>query len=372
MLLRLLSALLFASSASQAMAPLAWFYPQPSWADSFSQRRTLPFYPGEPSRLDMFVRSRSVDGKPLLIEIRETGNAVEDSGAIRLTWDFSLPTGIPSPYAGASKIIQTSFLHGALVSSKTTTTSWDPATRTMVHFQSPADTGCPWADSSTFDSQGRILSEMDCSEGWLSSTGSDARVPFFELYRAVFEAPADTIPRCSTLRDLTDTLGGGLVDSICTRGPANRPDSLVGSENEVLVRDSSGRLLATRFFGASTGSTTYAYDPSGRLTLEAQQSGSTSDTLWYVYSWSNNTGIHRPTTSPGPQVRLIRQGLEIDLPASDLVGLEVLLMDGKRQNLRSPLSLPAGRSVVPIPTRPGDLVRIATSAGNSTLRAPVR
>jgi hypothetical protein len=160
-----------------------------------------------------------------------------------------------------------------------------------------------------------------------------------------------------------------LMDSVYASGNPNRPDTLYGPDPVALVRNGEGRIVLMLSIGSSTDSTTYRYDAQGRLISKITVGDSnTPDTLLYLYSWNDAAGL-RPTSGRAGGARIVGHDLELDLSAFDRVRVDILDLDGKRLGAFD-RNFPAGRTMVPIQARTGNLVRVRSSHGESVLRIP--
>lgn len=292
------------------------------------------------------------------MEARQPISQTADSVIYRFQWTQTIPVADNVSFGTPSREIEALFLDGAEQEVDTTWSNWDPINGILVRTASNQYTGCRWKDSSNFDAHNRLIFQEECL-GTIDAC----------IYRAWFENPTDSLPRRSSLRD--PSLGVGWLDTIYASPNPNRPDTLNGNSSVVLVRDGSGRVVLARSLGSTPDSTIYRYDAQGRLIPKISVgSNNAQDTLLYLYSWNDATGIRRTAYSATHGARLVRDGLELDLPAPDRVRVDILTLDGKRHPVVADRNLNAGRILVPLSARVGELVRVRWSQGESILRVP--
>jgi hypothetical protein len=340
--------------------PHALFEPHWTYADSFSQRISQP-RPFSNPRFDWIVDQKDGTGHPLLVEVRQPDDTTADSVVFHLEWSQEIPVADVPSFGTPTRTVEEIFLNGQEKEIDTGLSSWDPISRTLIRTETTQPSGCVWKDSSNFDAQNRLVFQMECiGQG-------DAYI-----YRAWFENPTDSLPRRSSMNE-PSLAPYALWDSVYATGNPNRPDTLLGSEPDVLVRDGAGRVVALNPSGQSGDSSTYAYDSQGRLVLLRTFPGSYSswDTTAYLYSWNDAAGLLPPGVRMSG-ARIVGRDLELDLPAPDRVRADLLGLDGKLLSTIADRILPEGRTLVPISTRTGELVRIRSSNGESILRIPPR
>jgi len=345
--------------------------PVPDMSDSVSMRHPQEEASemasmGMPMRTDWIVRRRDGLGRPLLIIQRSPGLAMSDSITLEQEWNLALPKIVVANMTnGASKSIQNNYSQGRLTSTDTVLNRWTPETRSLVLSGSPQDSVCSWKDSSVYDTQYRLVYAISCTP----SQGNSFLRTIRSIYQAWFEADTDSLPRRATLWTLypTDAIHD---DSILTVGPANRPDTVIRFGTSMpLFRDEAGKLVK-HVRGFDT--TSFEYDLNGRLVKELYRSRSTTSTSDYLYSWSDPVGIRHQKSPRGEHIQLVSGGLRLNLPTPEHVRVERISLDGKRLALLADKFLPAGRSIVPISVKPGDLVRIESSSNQTILVAPGR
>jgi hypothetical protein len=314
-------------------------------------------------RYDWFIREKDASGHPLLVEAWEPiplPTQTADSVIYRFQWNQSIPIADVASFGTPSREILTSFLRGVEQEVDTIWSAWDPVSGTLVRTASNQYSGCRWKDSSNFDANNRLVFQEECL-GTIDAY----------IYRAWFESPTDSLPARSSLHD--PSLGAAWMDTIYASPNPNRPDTLYETDPVVLSRDGFGRVIAVHPVSKQGDSATYAYDAQGRLVLWCQfQAASTGwDTTAYLYSWNDAAGLLPPGVRMSG-ARIVGRDLELDLPAPDRVRADLLGLDGKLLSTIADRILPEGRTLVPISTRTGELVRIRSSNGESILRIPPR
>ena len=365
----LFSALAIAANTPCQIYPLDVFLPGVDVTDSISSRS---IHSNEQvGGWDAFVREKDHEGRPLRLDERlwSTVTADPDSIVFWADWNQALPQPGPGMFAAASRQIMALFKAGQETHRDTITAHWNAQERVLIHTKSEPEKGCRWQDSCRFDPQGRLIFQYTCTTRRIDSAGGTIVRPDGYVYRAWFEKESDTLPR-----KITRTSGlasESWIDSLQTVGEANRPDSIRGTENLVLVRDPAGRILsATPTASTSYESHFYLYDPWGRIVQSISTFASSSDTTSYSYSWSSPVGVrHQAELKPG--IRRVAQGIQIDLPAPDRIRAESISLHGKRLSLLADRDLPAGRSLLPFSVKAGDIVRIVSKNGTTSFVIPV-
>jgi len=225
--------------------------------------------------------------------------------------------------------------------------------RTLIILQDPPDTGCRWQDSIQLDDKNRVTYSCECS--WVHpNTGSD-------VFQAWYESPTDTLPRRATER-WDDGTNQELEDSVFTVGPANRPDTIRGSEIHAVIRDALGRVLKLRAPDGSDSSV-FAYDAHGRLTLFQNPS---DYRVTYLYSWSDDVGLRR--SSIGTQsLHLAGGNLFFNLPLAGTVHVEAIAPNGKHRILFDGFR-PSGVASIPVQVRAGEIVRVRAPGFEGSVR----
>ncbi|MEN9309720.1 MAG: hypothetical protein RL173_3652 [Fibrobacterota bacterium] len=343
--------------------PSDLFLPHVTWTESFSMR-TPQFDEGNffhvPSgRMDFLVRESNAEGESLRTTILWGGNSSWDSSVFLREWSSLLPPEIHLP----AQEIRLDFHGGEIVKFDTVRYRWDASTHCALGLRANG----LWRDSSCYDSRFRLVYG---SERGGPATDTNSNNSFHEIYRAWYRNLSDSLPQIAIARGIFEH-SEILDDSIFAVGDPNRPDSLRGKRDVALFRDESGRIIKATNPDANSDSVFFAYDDKGRLVRRMEFEYGRIDTSSFLYAWSDPIGI-RKRSSASLGVRLVANHLQVDLPAPEHVRIERISWDGKRLGLIADRNLPAGRTLLPISVKPGDLVRIHTSRGQSTLVAPPR
>jgi hypothetical protein len=353
----LISAMLLATSTSHALVyPLDLFLPAPNFKDSMSMRfvsegRTRARIDHVPGISSGTMTSIEVHGKS------EAKNGM-DSANIHVEWDSRIPAFLRGLFDGASSYRRTIYSTGSAPLTDSSWSTWNGISRTLIRHSSEVK-NCSWMDSSVFDDLNRLVFQKGCAEEQIDEDGTLISDVWYSTYQAWFESPTDTLPRGASLR-----MGNTPTDSILSFGPANRPDSLRGGSMIKLARNALGLVEAIQF---PQDTTHFEYDTSNRLIREFSAESETR----YLYSWSDPVGIRHKKSPRGEHTQLVSGGLRLNLPTPEHVRVERISMDGKRLALLADKFLPAGRSIVPISVKAGDLVRIESSSSQTILVAPV-
>ena len=357
---------LLALATAWCQSPESLFEPSPDWTDSVS---ILERYEdaSQTSRSDFFVLSKNAKGLPLRIEARAT----DDSGSHLATYEFTWGDDFPSsPNWGAwptpRRFVHSVAKNGILQHTDTTWSTWDPVQRILISTVSRSRGACRWADSMLFDPQRRLVYQQSCYYDDIAPPSS-----YHTVFQAGYERVTDSFPRWASEREVnsgSDTF----VDSMFSVGPANRPDSLRGTSPAVLLWNAQGRLLARRTLNNPNGGEEYAYDATGRLIREIRNPrSSTPDTTTFLYAWGPSS-LRRSAATRALSLRFVDRGLAIDLPTPDRIRLEVIGPDGARRTPTLVRNLPAGRTLLPISAKTGDLLRISSASDTTALPVPVR
>jgi hypothetical protein len=368
---------LLTAVASWAAYPGDDLLPTYSVSDSVSVREWGFGEVGTVSRQDVFFRARDVAGRIVRLDQVAPSGSGTDSTVLTFDWNVSIPsiyTGSPDFFSGTpSQIVSRSFHDGAQTGNDTTLSSWDSTRDVLVRTSSNQYGGCRWTDSSSFDAGHRMVFQEECSE---DSGDFSTPVPLYYIYRAWYANPSDSMPVRESARDSCNGQFT-LEDSLTVSGNPNRPDSLIwgnGGTFETLSRDSMGRVVETTDFdhgvAQATGTATYRYDPQGRL-IWYIQSGNIGDTTQYLYTWSDATGI-RPRAPQLRGFRLVGSDIEVNLPTSDRVRIDLLDPEGRVLANLADRTLPAGTSVIPLTSQALGFVRLHSSQGESVLLVPPR
>ena len=379
-----LSLLLFVFATTQASQadwiayPGDIFLPSPNGPpDSVSLRYTQhssEFKAIGLTRRDIIPGPVDASGHSSWLKTVTPGNATVDSIFQSADWSRTVPSSDPKNRSPAPvRVVEQTFLRSVLQSNDTMWSAWDATTRSLVTTSTDQDSGCSWKDSSALDVQGRLVYQSTCQ----LSVDEGSTDPYlnFLIYRAWFANSTDSLPARESAWEHAPS-GDALDDSLTVVGAPNRPDSLIvggSSFAEALTRDATGRVVRIEIFFRGTGqgvdSSTYAYDSKGRVISEAYLTF--GDTITFLYSWGSGTGVVGHIQAARP-AHIVGHGLVLDLAAPSRVGVEVISLDGKRLAQISDRVLPAGRSVLPLSARPGELVRVRSSQGESVLKVPLR
>jgi hypothetical protein len=353
--------LLSATHISEAMSmPTEWFLPRLTWMETVSIRQPKRDEDGvqylQGGRLDFLVRERNLDDQPLRSTYRWYGETL-DSTIVASEWSNALPLELKM----ASQRVQLEYRGGLIAQTDTIRWIWYDSLSCALG----VSTNGSWRDSTCYDSRYRLIFESERGGPPSDTTATNS---YHEIYRAWFRNPSDSLPQIASMRGI---LGNSQVldDSVFAVGDPNGPDSLRGKRNSVLVRDGSGRIIkaSPTVYGDSTF---YSYDEAGRLDRLIEFSSGKIDTTAYLYSWSDPVGVRRQTKS-SPGIRLIAEGIQIDLSVPGRIQAELISFDGKRLAVLADRNLPAGRSFLPISAKPGELVHIESENHTTVLVVPV-
>jgi len=339
--------------------------------------------PGSVFREDMFVRSRDGAGRITRYDKVMPSDSGRDSVVTWFDWTLSIPnvsTTETSIFRGTpTKKIEVAFHDGIMTASDTTWSSWDASNGILVERNSAQYSACRWTDSAVFDAENQLLFEAECNGDTSIDPGKDTTVvPDHYLYRAGYANATDTLPDWESARDTVNGVSQYL-DTLADLDNPNHPDSLyLGSDGiiQVLVRDASGRVIENFDCQEGTRQVTwmenFIYDAQGRLISDIQ-SGTTGpgDTVNFLYSWSDQTAIR--TQSPDLQgFRIVGHALEVNFTTSERVRIDEFDMQGRVLANLAEGPLPAGRTVIPLPSNSMGIVRLRTTSGESEILVPPR
>lgn len=380
--LRQLFASLLLASSAQAYISLDDWLPHafPTQSDTFVAVENATSWPTSPHIFTWNAGER--DSKSRLLSSTYTN--VWDNGTqlmkFSFQWDFDLDYRVsPISKQCPSRVVFEESHDLSKPQSDTDWYDWNPSTRTLLHRTSSQKLDppiCAWVDSIVLDLRNRVEFQVTCGE---IDDADQSYIPRRQFVRYWYE-DTSTFPRSASSRvpDLN------WFDTLTVVGPIERPyaanryhtdsagttqivDSLEWNSRNQLVRRKVKKGYRTSIYTDE-----YDGDRLVRHSARYWQGDSLVDTLLDVYSYTlAQTGVSR-TPAFRQSHHLVSSGLQFDLPDPDRIRIERISRDGKRLGLIADRNLPAGRTLVPIFVKPGDLVRIHTSRGRSTLVAPPR
>lgn len=381
----LFASLLLASSAQAEVYLDAWLMPVlPTQEDTFVAVEHATFWPSSsPHVFTWIAGERDSDSRLLSANYTNVWDAGTQLMKFSFQWDFDLDYQVnPIFQKCPSRIVMDLSDSQANPKSDTDWYDWNPSTRTLLHrsssekLKSPT---CAWADSIILDSRNRVVSQSSC--GIVNDAYPDS-APHRQFVRYWYEDSPSSHPRSASSRipDLN------WLDTLSVVGPIQRPyaaefvhtapgeswksvDSLEWNARGQLVRQTTRKGYRTSVY-------TSEYDGSRLLRYSARywQGDSLVDSLLDVYSYSlGGTGVSRHSAYLRPARFVSTNGLlhlRIDLSAQEHVHVERISLDGKRLALLVDRSLSAGRSLLPISAKAGELVRLSFGATSQTLVVP--
>jgi|GEM_PF-2300009 hypothetical protein len=382
---QLLASLLLASSAHAYVYLDDWLpHPFPTQSDTFVAVEIATSWPTSPHIFTWIAGER--DSKSRLLSSTYTN--VWDNGTqlmkFSFQWDFDLDYRVSPMLPKCPSRVVFEESHGqAKPKSDTDWYDWNSSSRTLLHRSSNQKLEtpiCAWIDSIVLDSRNRIAFQATCGE---IDDASPSNIIHRQFVRYWYE-DTSKLPRSASSRvpDLN------WFDTLTVVGPIERPyaanryhtdsagttqiiDSLEWNSRNQLVRSKVKKGYRTSIYTDE-----FDGDRLVRHSARYWQGDSLVDTLLDVYRYTlAGTGVSHRTASRQLARIVMANGLphlEIDLPAPEHIHVEQISMDGKRLALLTDRNLPAGRSTLPISVKPGQLLRIHTSRGQSTLVAPPR
>lgn len=381
---RIFASLLLASSAQAYVYLDTWLMPiPPTQQDTFFAAETATTNPMSPQSFAWIVEERDARDRPLSASYSIHSKVGDHRITIDYKWDFELDFSV-APFASRCPSRYVVNNSGSPYSkSDTNWYDWNPSSRTLIHRSNNgillAPT-CPWDDSIVLDSRNRVVFQAACGE--VPDAYPDT-LPHRQFVRYRYE-DSSSHPRSASSRvpDLE------WFDTLSVEGPIQKPYAAelvhttpTGSSRSVdsMEWNSNGQLvrLTTRE-GDRTSVYTSEYDGNRLLRYSARywQGDSLVDSLLDVYSYTlGGTGISRRAGDRRFARIVLANGfayLRLDLPAPDRFRVERISLDGKRLGILVDGGLPAGRSLLPVSIRPGDLVRIRSTRLETVLVAPLR
>jgi hypothetical protein len=378
---QLLASLLLASSAQAYISLDTWLTQYPPFPeDTFVVVENATTWPTSPHVFTWIAGERDANSRLLSANYTNAWETATQLMKFSFRWDFDLDYQVsPISKQCPSRVVFEESHDLSKPQSDTDWYDWNPSTRTLLHrtsnqkLETPI---CAWIDSIVLDSRNRIAFQATCGE---IDDASPSNITHRQFVRYWYE-DTSKLPRSASSRvpDLN------WFDTLTVVGPIERPyaanryhtdsvrttqivDSLEWNSRNQLVRRKVKKGYRTSIYTDE-----YDGDRLVRHSARYWQGDSLVDTLLDVYSYTiAQTGVSRiPAFRQGHH--LVSGGLQLDLPNPDRIRIERISRDGKRLGLIADRNLPAGRTLVPIFVKPGDLVRIHTSRGRSTLVAPPR
>lgn len=259
---------------------------------------------------------------------------------------------------------------------------WNPATRTLLHRSNNGmlmEPDCPWSDSIVLDSRNRVVFQAACGEVY------DAYPEILthrQFVRYWYEDSSNRHPRSASARipDLD------WFDTLAVVGPIERPYAMnrfrttptESSRSVDSLEWNSGSQLTRRTTRKGNLTSVYTNEFNGERLLRHSarywQGDSLVDSLLKLYSYTlAGTGVSRHSAYLRPARFVSINGLlhlRIDLSAQGHVRVERISLDGKRLAILADKNLPAGRSLLPIFAKAGELVRLRFDGTIQTLVVP--
>lgn len=382
---RILASLVLASSAQAYVYLDTWLEPTlPTQQDTFVAVEHATFWPSSPHVFTWIAGERDANSRLLSANYTNVWDAGTQIMKFSFQWDFDLDYQASPIFQKCPSRVVVEIDNGpSKTVSDTDWYDWNPSTRTLLHrsssekLKSPT---CAWADSIILDSRNRVVSQSSC--GIVHDAYPDS-APHRQFVRYWYE-DSSSHPRSASSRipDLD------WLDTLSVVGPIQHPyaadfvhtapgeswksvDSLEWNARGQLVRQTTRKGYRT---------SVYTNDYEGERLLRHSsrywQGDSLVDSLLDVYSYTlGGTGISR-RAEVRQFARIVSANglarLQLDLPASDRVRVERISLDGKRLATIVDRDLAAGRAVLPISVKPGDLVRVQSSNLKTVLVAPPR
>ncbi len=381
---RILASLLLVSTAQAYVYLDTWLVPiPPTHEDTFvvvetSMTHTLPI-----QTFVWAVDERDAQSRPLSASYTIRHDTSSHRISIDYQWGFDLDfPAVPFAKRCPSRFVINNS-GSPFVKSDTNWFDWNPSSRTLLLRSNHGmlkEPDCPWVDSIVLDSSNRVVFQAACGEVYDAYPDTASHLQFVRYwYEGTSSHPRSASSRVPDLNWL-DTLsvvgpiqqpyGAELVHTTPTESSSS-VDSMEWNSNGQLVS------LTTRE-GDRTSVFTSEYDGNRLLRFSARywEGGSLVDSLLDVYSYTlGGTGISR-RAGARPYARIVSANglahLRLDLPAPDRVRVERISLDGKRLATLADGNLPAGRSLLPVSIKPGDLVRVQSVNIKTVLVAPLR
>ncbi len=382
---RILASLLLASSAQAYVYLDTWLVPiPPTHEDTFVVVEHATFWPTSPHVFTWIAGERDANSRLLSANYTNVWDAGTQLMKFGFQWDFDLDfQASPISRECPSRVVVEIDDGSSKTVSDTDWYDWNPSTRTLLHrsssekLKSPT---CAWADSIVLDSRNRVVFQATCGE---IEEASPSNITHRQFVRYWYE-DTSSHPRSASSRipDLN------WLDTLSVVGPIQKPyaaefvhtapgeswksvDSLEWNATGQLVRRTTRKGYRTSVY-------TNEYDGNRLLRHSARywQGDSLVDSLLDVYGYTlGGTGVSRRAGDRQFARIVLANGLahlRLDLPAPDRVRVERISLDGKRLATLADGNLPAGRSLLPVSIKPGDLVRVQSVNIKTVLVAPLR
>lgn len=326
------------------------------------------------------VDERDVQSRPLSASFVVNAQANVQRFTVDYQWGFDLDFSTAPFVKRCPSRFVTNNSGASFGKSDTNWYDWDPSSRTLLHRSNNGMLmDCPWSDSIVLDSRNRVVFQAACGEVYDADAGALSHRQFVRYW---YEDSSSRHPRSASAR-IPDL---GWFDTLAVVGPIQRPYAAnlfhtTPTESSKLVDslewNSNGQLTRrTTRKGYRTSVYTNEFDGERLLRHSARywQGDSLVDSLLDEYSYTlAGTGVPRRSA----YLRLARfvstnglLHLRIDLSAQEHVRVERISLDGKRLALLVDKSLSAGRSLLPISAKAGELVRLRFDGTIQTLVVP--
>jgi len=383
---QLFASLLLASSAQAYVYLDEWLMqPPPTQQDTFVAVETATTWPTSPHVFTWIAGARDSNARLLsanYTNVWETGTQLMK---FSFQWDFDLDYQVsPISKQCPSRVVLDLSHDQFKPQSDTDWYDWNPSTRTLLHrtsYQNLESPICAWADSIVLDTRNRVIFQATCGE---IDEASPSNITHRQIVLYWYE-DTSSHPRSASSRvpDLN------WFDTLSVVGPIQRPyatnllhttptessksvDSLEWNSNGQLVR-----RTVRKGYRTSVYTDEFDGDRLVRHSARYWQGDSLVDSLLDVYSYTlAGTGISRRGAAARPFARIVSANglahLEIELSAPEHVRVDRISVDGKRLATLADRNLSAGRSILPISVKAGDLVRIQSVNIKTIIVAPHR